>query len=160
MTKPNCFTAILACLIFMMSLSCRSNTKQEGKEDSTPAATPGYPALNNEQHSQLYSTADQVDIIVYHLPISVNQDDVSSVRNTILYISPESPDMTQKCNPLGRLSWMAKGVIIREADIFIGPGCQYLLFIENGKPVAANVMAPAGVEFFQNIIRQVEQRTQ
>ena len=36
-------------------------------------------------------------------------------------------------------------------------GCEYLLFMEDSKPVAANAMSQAGIQFFKNIISQVEQ---
>jgi hypothetical protein len=55
---------------------------------------------------------------------------------------------------------MAQGVIIREADIYCETGCEYLMFIENNKPVAVNAMQKAGVDFFKNIISQVEKQRQ
>jgi hypothetical protein len=143
------------------SWSCQPKKNAETAETETAAPNmPSYPALGNEEVSRIYSQSDHVDIIFYNLPISVSQDDPASVKNTALYVSPASPIITSQCKPIARLSWMAQGTIIREADVHVEAGCQYLLFFENSKPVAANAMQQAGVDFFQNIIRQVEQQKQ
>lgn len=151
---------ISACLI-IVSASCKSEVKTETTE--TVAATPApptYPALGNEAIGTLYSQADKVDIIFYDLPISVNQDNPASVKNTVLYVSPAAPNITANCKPLGRLAWMQQGTIIREADIYCEAGCEYLLFMQDNKPFAANAMGPAGVAFFKNVISQVEKQKQ
>jgi hypothetical protein len=119
-----------------------------------------YPALGNAVLTQLYADAQHVDIIFYDLPISVNQDNPSSVKNTVLYVSPAAPNITGNCKPLGRLTWMQQGNIIREADIYCDTGCEYLLFMQDNKPFAANAMGPAGVAFFKNVISQVEKQKQ
>ena len=158
---PICCTVI--CLAFCYA--CQSGNKNDAVA-TEPAKTdtvfidPGYPPLGNEDISRLYSQADKVDIIFYHLPISVNQEDPSSVKNTVLYVTPASPKITSRCQPLGRLSWMSKGNIIREADIYCEAGCEYLMFIEQNKPVAVNAMQQSGVDFFKNIISQVEKQRQ
>ncbi len=151
---------ISACLI-AVSASCKSETKTETTEPvAAVPAPPAYPALGNEAIGTLYSQADKVDIIFYDLPISVNQDNPASVKNTVLYVSPAAPNITANCKPLGRLTWMQQGNIIREADVYCDPGCEYLLFMQDNKPFAANAMGPAGVAFFKNVISQVEKQKQ
>jgi hypothetical protein len=108
----------------------------------------------------LLNTADKVDMIFYNHPISVTQEDAPSVRNTVMYILPTPPSVSVKCPPLGRLAWISAGTIVREADVFLGNGCNYLLFMENNQPVAANALANEGVQFFTNIISQVNQKQQ
>ena len=151
---------ISACLITVIA-SCKSEVKTETSEPvaATPAP-PKYPALGNEAIGTLYSQADKVDIIFYDLPISVNQDNPASVKNTVLYVSPAAPNITGNCKPLGRLTWMQQGTILREADVYCDTGCEYLLFMQDNKPLAANAMGPAGVAFFKNIISQVEKQKQ
>jgi len=151
----------VSCLL-ITSWSCKPEKTEEQTSSEVAAppapAAPAYPPLGNQVVSQLYADADKVDIIFYNLPISVNQEDPASVKNTVLYVAPASPNITAACQPLGRLTWMAKGSIIKEADIYCEEGCQYLLFIENNKPVAANALQQAGVDFFKNIISQVEKQ--
>jgi hypothetical protein len=159
------FPSFIVFLCLITNWSCKSGERNEpaaGERVKTDTVfiDPGYPPLGNADISSLYSQADKVDIIFYHLPISVNQEDPSSVKNTVLYITPASPKITARCQPLGRLSWMSKGSIIREADIYCDPGCEYLMFIEQNKPVAVNAMQQSGVDFFKNIISQVEKQRQ
>jgi hypothetical protein len=153
------FLVTSVCIITMSA--CKSEAKTETTESvaTTPAPLP-YPALGNEAIGTLYSQADKVDIIFYDLPISVNQDNPASVKNTVLYVSPAAPNITGNCKPLGRLTWMQQGNIIREADIYCDTGCEYLLFMQDNKPFAANAMGPAGVAFFKNVISQVEKQKQ
>jgi len=152
--------SITACML-TFNWSCKPEVKTETPEPVTAAPAPSaYPALGNEAIGLLYSQADKVDIIFYDLPISVNQDNPSSVKNTVLYVSPAAPNITSTCKPLGRLTWMQQGTILREADVYCDTGCEYMLFMQDNKPFAANAMGPAGVAFFKNIISQVDKRKQ
>ena len=156
--KKNSISLLLTGLLLITILSCQSGKKTESTEpavDPAPAA-PTFPALGNQAIVELYSKADKVDIIFYNLPISVNQDDPTSVKNTALYVSPAAPNITANCKPLGRLTWMSNGEILREADVYCDTGCEYLLFMQDNKPLAANAMGQAGVDFFKNIISQVD----
>lgn len=140
--------------------ACQPKKNTEVTEEVAAPPAPAYPALGNREISQLYANADKIDIIFYDLPISVNQDDISSVRNTVLYISPASSVINTNCKALGRMSWMSKGVIMQEADVYCNTGCTYLIFMKDNKPFAANALELAGVEFFKNILSQVEKNKQ
>lgn len=144
------------CLLFF---SCKpSGTKSNVTEEPKESAAIKYPALGNQEISTLYANAEKVDMIFYDLPISVNQDDAASAKNSVLYISPAPVEINNSCKALGRLSWISKGVIIKEADIYMDSLCNYFLFMVNNQPVAANAMSESGVYFFKNIISEVEQR--
>ena len=153
--------------IFLSCLLLSIGSCQEKKAVEIPTAppvteiqTPSYPALSNNEITQLYADVEKVDIIFYDLPISVNQEDAPSAKNTALYISPASPVITKTCKPIARLSFISKGSIVREADVYCDTGCQYLLFMEKNSPVAANAMAQGGIDFFNNIISQVSKQQQ
>lgn len=149
---------LLLCLTLAVSMSCKSESapSQETEQVAEPSV-PAYPALGNEVVSDLYAKADKVDIIFFYLPVSVNQEDPATVKSTVLYISPAAPKITAECKSVARISWISDGTIIREADVYVADGCEYLLFMEDSKPVAANAMSQAGIQFFKNIISQVEQ---
>ena len=148
---------ILLSIITMTGIACKKAAPEEVKaEEPAPPPVPKYPSLSNQDISLLYSKADKVDIIFYKLPISVNQEDLASVRNTVLYVTPASPNITATCQAIARLSWMAEGTIMQEADVYCDAGCEYLLFMKNNQPFASNALAPEGVAFFKNIIAQVE----
>ena len=97
-------------------------------------------------------------MIFYNLPMSVNQDDAASAKNTVLYILPAPAIMSHPCKPLGRLSWIAQGVIVKEADIYADTGCQYFIFMKDNQPMAANAMAESGIQFFNQILSRVQQQ--
>ncbi len=148
----------LLCLCFAVCVSCKSEpAKTEETEQVAEPPAPAYPALGNEVVAELYAKADKVDIIFFYLPVSVNQEDPATVKSTVMYISPTAPRITTECKSIARISWISDGAIIREADVHLADGCEYLLFMEDSKPVAANAMSQAGIQFFRNIISQVEQ---
>jgi|GEM_PF-851599 len=145
----------------ILTTGCRnkktSDSSGETKSTSSSAGTEAsLPFLSSQDVNTLYSQAEKADIIFYQLPISVSQDDPGSAKNSVLYIVPASPNITSQCEPVGRLSWNSNGVIVREADFYIGEGCNHFVFIENGKPVYKNAMSPEGVQFFQTIMSQVK----
>lgn len=185
MTRSTTFI-LLSCFILTFCLACKSEEKEteaatspaeaivpaSPQETSAPGSPSSpqsapfrqeinlpYPALGNPYITALYAETEQVDIIFYDLPISVNQDDAASAKVTALYVSPANPKITADCKPVARLSWIADGKILREADVYMDDGCEYLMFMENNEGVAVNAMSQSGVEFFKNIIRQVEQKT-
>jgi len=145
--------------LLLCILSCSHPAKENKKQEKSPASASSlYPQMSNEEITKLYSIAEKVDIIFYNLPMSVNQDDAASAKNTVLYISPAPAIMSNPCKPLGRLSWISAGVIVQEADIYSATGCQYLIFMKDNQPVAANAMSESGVQFFNQILDQVQQR--
>lgn len=151
----------LQLFIFTSSLllSCKpARTDTVVTEEPKETNVIKYPALGNQEISGLYAIAEKVDMIFYDLPISVNQDDAASAKNSVLYISPAPVDINNSCKALGRLSWISDGAIVREADIYMDSLCTYFIFMANNQPVAANAMSESGVQFFKNIIDQVEQR--
>ena len=146
---------------FLLAAACqpqKSSDTTEANAEEKKIIDLKLPFLSSEDVNTLYATAEKVDMIFYDLPISVNQEDEASVKNTVMYIVPASPRVTAQCKPLGRLAWLADGVILREADVFVAEGCQYLLFMENNLPAKANAIAPEAIQFFNNITSQVNQR--
>ena len=153
--KPSLLWLLLLSLCTV--ISCKNEKAQEEKTDNAPVALP---ALSNEQLTSMYAATDKVDIIFYELPISVNQDDAASAKNSVLYVSPAPAIMKPSCKPAGRLSFMSGGSIYKEADIYLGSGCNYFVFMEQNQPAAINTMAESGVEFFSTLIARVQEKTQ
>lgn len=152
--------SIVVVLLFSLLPACKNQNTNAAAENShtnstTTTKTPSLPFLQSSEVNKLYSIAESVDIIFYNLPISVNQDDPASAKNSVMYIAPASPNITNTCQAVGRLSWISNGKIVREADFYIGEGCNHFVFMENGQPAYMNAMAPEGVQFFQTIMSQV-----
>ena len=153
----SCFIQLFYC--FLILASCKpQKTAPIREEKEIQTSAPSYPALGNQEIANLYAIAEKSDMIFYNLPISVNQDDAKSAKNSVLYTSPAPVKINNACQSIGRLSWLSEGVIVKEADIYIDSLCHYFIFMENNKPVAANEMSQLGVDFFTNIITQVQQR--
>lgn len=155
------FKTISALFIFCVFLiaSCKpAQTEKEKEPEKIKPAVHTYPSLGNQDISNLYAIVDKVDMIFYDMPISVNQDDAASAKNSVLYVSPAPVEINKSCKALGRLSWISDGAIVREADFYNDSLCHYFIFMENNQPVAANAMAESGIQFFDNIISQVQQR--
>lgn len=147
------------CILVSLLSACQQKKDTGASEVSTETSTSRptqLPFLQSVDVNTLYSIGQSVDIIFYKLPISVSQDDAASVKNSVLYIVPALPAISGKCEAVGRMSWLSDGKIIREADFFLGQGCNYFEFMENGQPAYRNAMAPAGVEFFTTIISQAK----
>ncbi|MBK9981666.1 MAG: hypothetical protein IPP15_04455 [Saprospiraceae bacterium] len=159
MMKSKQVTAVTFILFILCISSCRQSPK-EGKEEEKPktVTTSPYPSMSNEEITNLFSITDKVDMIFYNLPMSINQDDAKSAKNTVLYISPAPALMNAPCKALGRLSWISKGAIVKEADIYCDQGCQYFIFMTDNKPVASNAMSESGVVFFNQILSQAAQQ--
>jgi len=91
---------LLAGLILLANLTSGCNNKKESEsstaDNKTSAAT--LPFVSSQEVNTLYSQAEQVDIIFYKLPISVNQDDPASAKNTVLYVAPAAPVITNNAN--------------------------------------------------------------
>jgi hypothetical protein len=146
-------------LLFVVWSACKNQngnaSSTAGANTGTSSTSPTLPFLQSAEVSKLYSIAENVDIIFYDLPISVNQDDPTSAKNSVLYVQPAAPNLTSTCQPVGRLSWISNGKIVKEADFYIGEGCNHFVFMENGLPAYKNAMSLEGVQFFQTIMSQV-----
>lgn len=153
------FSLIILSICFAFSCKQKQSDNTDVKtEPAQQTAVTSFPALGNEEISNLYAQTDKADIIFYDLPISVNQDDEKSAKSSVLYISPAPVTINRSCKPLGRLTFMSDGAIINEADFYVDSLCNYFVFMKNNQPVAANVMQESGIQFFQNIMTQVQQR--
>ncbi len=155
MIKPFSIILPALCLLFLFLLSCQQAKTEEKVPEKVTKPTLSYPALSNQDITQLYASAEKLDMIFYDLPLSVNQDDSASDKNSVLYVSPAPVQIHSSCKPLGRLSWISQGAIYKEADIYMDSVCQYFLFMVNNQPVAANAISEAGIQFFTKIIAQV-----
>lgn len=149
------FATVMLCAVLSACKHQNDNATTNASNTATTTRAPTLPFLQSSDVNKLYSMAESVDVIFYKLPISVNQDDPTSAKNTALYVVPASPNISSTCEPVGRLSWISNGKIFREADFYIGEGCNHFVFMENGQPAYKNAMSPEGVQFFQTVMSQV-----
>ena len=148
-------------LLCCLWIACKQDQTKAVEEGTAPPKSKiaALPVLGQAEIQQLLATTETVDMIFFYLPISVSQDDAASAKNSVMYISPSSPTVADTCKAAGRLSWMSQGTILREADFYLGTGCHQFVFIENNQAVYRNAMSPEAIQFFDNIIQQVKQKS-
>lgn len=151
-------TIILLFPVFFFLIACKQAKPADPPEKKAPVSKYQYPALGNQDLTALYAAADKADFIFYNHPFSINQEDAKSAKNSVLYVSPSPVEINPSCKPLGRLTWVADGIIFREADFYMDSVCQYFIFMTNNQPVAANGMSRSGVDFFNLIFDQLKQQ--
>lgn len=134
-----------------------SETADQGSEAATaPAAfEPGdLPPLPAERADELVKSCDVIDVIFYHLGISMNMTDPPSIYRALRFIGAENPKLPASCQPAGRFFYQSDGENILEADFYLSNGCLYFVFMEQGKPAYGNIMTDEGVLYFNNVLRQ------
>jgi hypothetical protein len=146
-------SAQLAFLIFMViagaSVSCGTEDKRESS---------GLSGIPNELRAKLVQSCDYVDIIFYNSPASLSQTEPQSIRRALEFIGNEPASLNETCKPIGRISYISSGEITAEGDMYLSDQCQYIVFMEDNKPVYANTMTTQGVQFFQEIVRGINQQ--
>lgn len=143
-------------LVLLLIFSCKGKSSHSDKPGSPSA--PALPSLTREDIANLHTRTEKTDVVFFNLPVSVSQDDATSAKFTVTYIAPVPPPAGAQCPAVARLSWIAGGAIIQEADIHIDATCAYLVFMEKGKPVARNAMEQNGQDFFRSIMQQAQQQ--
>ena len=100
--------------------------------------------------------ADYVDFIFFDLDFSMSLDDPNTVRLAVAMADAAPVNRPSDCPLMGRIFYLAQGERIGEANLYFSPGCTYLDWLEEGKPVRANVMSAAGKNLlntqFRNLI--------
>jgi len=148
---------ILLILPVLFFLSCK------GDQQSAPAAAPtqtektALPPLTMEQLTYLFNNATYVDYIFHKLPFAVSQDSRAGVQANVAMIAVNSPiNWKPGCESLGREFFHVDGEIVMEAELYFTEdgSCQAYIFHENGKPAYANAVSDAGINFYNNLLKQ------
>ena len=136
----------------IIALAACGNTKS--KSDSATALA----SIPEAVYLRLLAECDYVDIIFFDNPVSMSQNDDAGIQNTLSFVSKQVATHIPECQPLGRISYMIQGEIIAEGDFYCSEGCTYILFMEDNKPKYANVLSPSGIQFFRNILLQIQKQ--
>lgn len=110
-------------------------------------------SVSQEVMQDIWDNCDNIDILFYEHPISVNQVDQKGIRGTVQYISTRPATLDPNCKAIGRISFMTQGEIKTEADIYLGNGCSYFAFLDGQEIVAANLVSPQGLQFFNQVLK-------
>lgn len=140
---------LISCFLLFTFIFCKNNKDPKTNIPAQPGAASH---LTNDDILNLSNSADYVDILFYHMNISVSQNDPPSIRQSVYFLTANGKPANMQCAPIGRISYLSKGKIIREADIHLSPGCNYFTIIENKASVGTVLMSPEGVKFIQTLI--------
>ena len=148
--KPFLSYIYIWCTLVVLAGCSNGNDKSA---DSTDLGS-----IPEKVYLRLLAECDYVDILFFDSPVSMGQDDDAGIQSTLTFITKEVAKPNADCKPLGRISYMIKGEIIAEADFYSSEGCNYMIFMEDNKPKYANVLSPNGIQFFQNILLQIQKQ--
>jgi len=143
----------LAFLIFIVITGAAVSCGTQDKSESS-----GLPGIPDELRANLTQSCDYVDIIFYNSPASLSQSEPQSIRRALGFIGNAPAELNESCKPIGRISYISSGEITAEGDMYLSDQCQYIVFMEDNKPVYANTMTPPGVQFFQEILQGINKQ--
>ena len=179
MSKFIFITPTFICVLLMAGSSCKETSEQttettQSTEQQQPPATSGHVQLGDNLSSttpaatsssglgsiqieamrDLWENCDGLDIIFYETNFSLSQTEKAAIQNTLGYFGPMQVVHNPDCKPVGRITFLVKGDIRQEADIYIAEGCQYFIWFKDNKPAYINPMSPQGVNFFEQIMKK------
>ncbi len=122
----------------------------------TPPATsatvlPLYPL---DKATDLFNNCDYVDLTFNPLQFSVNFNQPKEAKRIIAgFLSNNLPPNMNCANPFGFVSFLGKGEVLAEADIFFETGCTYLIFRENNQYAYTCAMPNQGIQFINQMVK-------
>jgi hypothetical protein len=141
------------CCSILAVAGCTNTNTNEKKID-----TNNLTSFPEEVYVRLLKECDYVDIMFFDNPVSMSQSDDAGIQSTLTYITRQVARINPDCKPMGRISYMIKGEIIADGNFYCSDGCSYIVFEEEGKPKYANELSTNGVQFFQNILAQIQRQ--
>lgn len=142
---------IIYILLIITIFGCKPEKKVESKVSAL------LPTIPIEDLKYLYDHCDAVDYIFRELPFSVSQNNQSSIRVNLTYIDTVAVTTDYSgCYHLGREFFQVNGEVIKEAELYFGDDCMYMIWMEGNKAVYGNKLSMAGQQFYGNLIAQAQ----
>jgi len=154
--------SILCCFLVLIFFSCKpeADKTKPATSETPPAAVPSGPAipgLPQDVMIKLLNECTYIDYIFHVLPFSLSQSEDPSIDQNIAFIDINSPlgTIPTGCKADARKFFQIKGEIVYDVDVYITKNCKFYVFVDkNNKPMYANKMTQAGINFYENIIKQ------
>ena len=134
-------------------VGCANGEANEQTDDSD-----GLISFPEEVYVRLLNECDYVDIMFFDSPISMSQSDAAGVQGTLSFITRQAATPGTDCKPMGRINYQIKGEIIADGNIYCSEGCTFIEFVVDNKPVYANELSQRGLQFFHNILLQIDRQ--
>ena len=136
--------------------SSTTNAKEQISTGTNAVEGPTYPSITQEEMIDLFNRCDYIDYIFYNYSFSISQGEKPAIQAALNHVSKTIAKNDPSCKPIGRIFYQIEGENVLEADIFFAQGCKYYLFYKDQKPVYANELSPAGVNFYNNVFQGFE----
>ncbi|MEY4926205.1 MAG: hypothetical protein RI894_641 [Bacteroidota bacterium] len=110
-------------------------------------------SISNEQMQYLFKNLSTIDYTFLGAEFSMSADG-DNAKGNLMHISTHAAKKLTGDKPKALIFYSAEGNIALQAELYFGDDQlhQYLVFIKDGKPFAANYLAPAGVTFFKQVV--------
>lgn len=146
-------------IVLILVFACKSENK------STIAVadvdnSPEIPGIPQDVMEKLLDECTFVDYIFRDLPFSLSQSEPQAIKSNIAFIDYTRPlgHIPKNCTPDGRKFFQIKGEIVYDVDVYILGNCHFYVFVdEANKPIYANYITQAGVNFYNDVINQATQ---
>ena len=126
----------------------------QSKEKAADAAP--YPPVTGDYLENIIRNGDHIDVVFYKYPISMSRDGNADVIQELARITDFAPQTLGNCQPDGRIFYNGKGQTIAEADLYIQPNCNFIVFLQEGKPTFANTLTPEAIQFYDGLTKQFQ----
>lgn len=147
-------------IIYIAALSFSACKDQKDTPTKSPAAKlPAMPSVPPEILNKLMDECTGIDYVFHELPFSLSFQEEPGIDQNIAFIDPYTPvgQIPPGCKPLARKLFLIKGEIAFEADVYYSGKCQFYVFIgKDKKPLYANGMTRAGIEYYKQVFQQAQ----
>lgn len=153
------FSTVLFFLICAATLfvNCKPDPSSPSTTKSTGTFSPN--GITAEYVQLIVDSCSHVDMIFNDFPISISQTEESSIIGDLTYLSPNTiSSIPANCKPLGRKVYNGNGRVLIEADLYFSEECQFMIFIQNEKALFGNQMNEKGINFYNNLLVQVQEQ--
>ncbi len=145
-------------LILTLLVSCNSDsktdadTKAPGKLIKKTPQGKEYSKLPSDTLQYLYANVDEIDLIAYSAPLSMNFAKANSVRYILQLMNSKPVVLDNSCKANGHLVLTGQGDVLAEADLYFHNGCNAVAFVKNNKITYVNELSQVGIDFFKRFI--------
>lgn len=152
----------LFCAVSLL-FSCKKNNSKGGNAvDASNQAAGGNSAISalaylpSDQITEMNKTCTSIDLVslIKDVNVSMNFDNPQAVQYVLSFVADEKGVLTGNCPPQGHVTFVSHGNIVNEADIYYLNGCNAMVWTKNQKPIFCNKIAPEGIDFYKNFLRQ------
>jgi hypothetical protein len=149
MNTKNMF--LLLSLILM--IGCAESKKSEKEEPvNTQQEELYFDIMPVEKATELFETADKVDVLFSDVSVSLSQVTRKDVQGQVSFLTPGKVPKKLNCSESANIIFQAGGEIVADGHMYLRGECKYVVFYENNEPVYAAHLTDQAMEFYRKIL--------